>query len=259
VLAQEAAAEAGDLTALLAFLWPVGAKLEHFGFTAPTNFLAADGSAVSRATYAALFAVITKTATVTFNTTSDLVNWTAHGLVAGDAVRFYTTGALPTGLTANTTYYVIASGLTADVFRVATSAGGAAINLSGTPSGTNTARYAPYGHGDGTTTFNLPTWNDGRFTRATGGTADLRGAVQAEMIGPHDHDLTIDSGGAHTHTFSVDGGGGSLNRVAWGSPGAGGTKTTSSNGAHTHTGDVAQNSGTENRPRNSSVLVCIKY
>lgn len=269
VLAQEAAAEAGDLTALLAFLWPVGAKLEHFGFTAPTNFLAADGSAVSRATYAALLAVITKTATVTFNTTTDVINWTAHGLVAGDAVRFYTTGALPTGLTANTTYYVIASGLTADVFKVATTAGGAAINLSGTPSGTNTARYAPYGHGDGTTTFNLPTWNDGRFTRATGGTAALRGALQTEMIGPHDHDLTIDSGGAHTHTYGPKQGTYGANNDPYGSSdfrpsvgdssGSTTTLTTSSNGSHTHTGDVALNSGTENRPANSSVLVCIKY
>lgn len=263
--AEDAAAEAGDLTALLAFLWPVGAKLEHFGFTAPANFLAADGSAVSRATYSALFAVIVKSATVTFNTTTDLVSWTSHGLVAGDSVRFYTTGALPTGLTANTTYYVIASGLTADAFKVATTAGGSAINLSGTPSGTHTARYAPYGHGDGTTTFNLPTWNDGRFTRASGGNADRPGVVQAEMIGPHDHDLTIDSGGAHTHTLTMGSRYGANEGwvgARWSAgdrSGSSGSATSSSSGSHTHTGTVDPNDGTENRPRNSSVLVCIKY
>lgn len=264
--AEAAAAEAGDLTALLAFLWPVGAKLEHFGFTAPTNFLAADGSAVSRTTYSALFAVIVKSATVTFDTATDLVSWTSHGLVAGEAVRFYTTGVLPTGLTANTTYYVIASGLTANAFKVATAAGGAAIDLTGSPSGTHTGRHAPYGHGDGSTTFNLPTWNDGRFTRALGGNADLRGALQAETIGPHTHAATTSSNGAHTHTYTAQGryGANSESQNAF-RPSSGDsngdteTLTTTSNGAHTHDVTVNNNSGTENRPANSSVLVCIKY
>ena len=63
---------------------------------------------------------------------------TAHGLAANDRVRLYTTGALPTGLTANTTYYVISAGLTADAFELSASEGGAAINTSGTQSGTHT-------------------------------------------------------------------------------------------------------------------------
>lgn len=67
---------------------------------------------------------------------------TAHGLVANDTVVFATTGALPTGLTAGTTYYVISTGLTADAFEVSTSEGGAAVNTSGTQSGTHTFRPA---------------------------------------------------------------------------------------------------------------------
>jgi hypothetical protein len=63
---------------------------------------------------------------------------TAHGLVAGDQVVFSTTGALPTGLTAGTTYYVIAAGLTADAFEVSATEGGSAINTSGSQSGTHT-------------------------------------------------------------------------------------------------------------------------
>lgn len=62
----------------------------------------------------------------------------SHGLVAGDAVVFTTTGALPTGLTAGTVYYVIATGLTTNNFEVATTVGGAAVNTSGTQSGTHT-------------------------------------------------------------------------------------------------------------------------
>ena len=61
----------------------------------------------------------------------------AHGLSANDRVRLYTTGALPTGLDANTQYFVISAGLTADAFELSTSAGGAAINTSGTQSGTH--------------------------------------------------------------------------------------------------------------------------
>lgn len=63
---------------------------------------------------------------------------TAHGYVANDTVVFSTTGALPTGLTAGTTYYVISTGLGADTFRVSTSQGGAAVNTSGTQSGVHT-------------------------------------------------------------------------------------------------------------------------
>ena len=60
---------------------------------------------------------------------------TAHGLVAGDTVIFNTDGALPTGLTADTTYYVIATGLTADAFQVSTTLAGSAVNTSGSQSG----------------------------------------------------------------------------------------------------------------------------
>lgn len=62
---------------------------------------------------------------------------TAHGLVAGDGITLATTGALPTGLTVGTTYYVIATGLTANAFRVSLTPGGAAINTSSAGSGTH--------------------------------------------------------------------------------------------------------------------------
>jgi hypothetical protein len=63
--------------------------------------------------------------------------FTAHGLSAGDKLIFSTTGALPTGLTAGTVYYVISAGLTANAFEVSTTDGGSAVNTSGTQSGTH--------------------------------------------------------------------------------------------------------------------------
>jgi hypothetical protein len=77
--------------------------------------------------------------TVTVTIASPAVfTFTSHSLAVGDKITLTTTGALPTGLTAGTTYYVIAAGLTANAFEVSTSAGGSAVNTSGSQSGTHT-------------------------------------------------------------------------------------------------------------------------
>ncbi len=68
------------------------------------------------------------------------INWTSHGLVNDTAITFTTTGALPTGLSVGTTYYV--SGAAANHFHVAATPGGAQITTTGTQSGTHTASTA---------------------------------------------------------------------------------------------------------------------
>jgi parallel beta-helix repeat protein len=79
-------------------------------------------------------------ATVTMTIASPcVVTWTGSNLTAGQVVVFSTTGALPTGVSARTPYYVIATGLTADTFRFSATFGGAAVNSSGSQSGTHTA------------------------------------------------------------------------------------------------------------------------
>jgi hypothetical protein len=70
-----------------------------------------------------------------------VVSWTAHGLAANTPILFTTTGALPTGLVAGTVYYVLSP--TANNFNVSAAPGGAAINTSGTQSGTHTATANP--------------------------------------------------------------------------------------------------------------------
>jgi len=83
-------------------------------------------------------------ATVTISiATPGVVTWTAHGFATGQTVSFVTTGALPTGLTAGTKYYVSATGNTTDTFQLATSyanavAGTPVVNTSGTQSGVQT-------------------------------------------------------------------------------------------------------------------------
>lgn len=55
-----------------------------------------------------------------------------HGLVADNRVVFWPGGGtgLPAGLTVGTVYWVIATGLTADVFEVSATQGGAAIDVT---------------------------------------------------------------------------------------------------------------------------------
>ncbi len=65
-----------------------------------------------------------------------VVTWNAHGLPAGTAVVFSTTGALPTGIAAGTAYYVVSP--TANTFQIAATPDAAAITTSGTQSGTQT-------------------------------------------------------------------------------------------------------------------------
>lgn len=72
-----------------------------------------------------------------------VVTLTSHGLVSGSPFSFTTTGALPTGITAGTKYYVIATGLTANAFQFSATLGGSAVNTSGTQSGTHSI-YSRY-------------------------------------------------------------------------------------------------------------------
>lgn len=72
------------------------------------------------------------------NTTNDTLFVPSHGLAANDRVAFFTFeagGALPTGLTAGTVYFVRSGGLTTDEFTVSTTQGGAAVDITALGSG----------------------------------------------------------------------------------------------------------------------------
>jgi len=136
---------------------PAGTIIESAAKTTPSGYLLADGSAVSRSTYANLFNAICPSQNFTVTIASPgVVTATAHGLVLGDKIHFTTTGGLPSGMSTNTDYYVISAGLTTDAFQFALSPGGAAVNTTGSQSGTHTLYKSAYGKGDGSTTFTLP-------------------------------------------------------------------------------------------------------
>jgi hypothetical protein len=84
-----------------------------------------------------------KTATVagtcTISNASPGVITFTNTAAVNDMVVFTTTGALPTGLTAGTTYFIISAGLSGSQFEVSATKGGSAINTSSAGSGTHTA------------------------------------------------------------------------------------------------------------------------
>lgn len=84
-----------------------------------------------------------QTSTVTITIASPaVVTWTANGLSADTPVVFSTTGSLPTGIVAGTTYYISPAGLGANSFEISATPKGPVINTSGTQSGTQTATVA---------------------------------------------------------------------------------------------------------------------
>lgn len=190
---------------------PPGTIVPFSGFILPSGWLWANGAAVSRASYPALLAALTKSSSVTITIASPgVVTWNGHGLSANWPVQFSTSGALPTGLATGVTYYVVSP--TTNTFQVAATPGGTAINTSGTQSGTQTAIFAPYGNGDGATTFNVPDLRG----RTAFGLDDLGGASPANRLtgasgvgartpgaggGEEMHTLTIAEMPSHTHTY----------------------------------------------------------
>lgn len=95
------------------------------------NYLPDAGTAAScPSEFVTISSVNTSTETITASA--------AHGLTNGTRVAF-SGGTLPGGLSTNTVYYVLGSGLTTTSFKVSTSSGGTAVNLTSAGSGT---RYA---------------------------------------------------------------------------------------------------------------------
>lgn len=184
---------------------PTGTIMPYAGFNAPAGYFFANGQAVSRSTYSALFSALTSSATVTITIASPgVVTWTGHGFIPGMPVVFTTTGALPTGITAGTVYYV--GTVATNTFEISATLGGAAINTSGSQSGTHTARAFPYGIGDGSTTFNLPDFRG----RAPFGVDNMGGVANANRLGSNSsvggialNAILGTTGGSQTHVQTV--------------------------------------------------------
>jgi len=225
---------AADMNRIL----PEGSIIPFAGKIVPADFLPCDGSAVSRTAYPGLFVALCSSGTCTISIASPaVISLTNHGFIAGDKVHLKTTGALPTGLTLNTDYYVISAGLNANSFQVSTSRGGAAVNTSGSQSGTHIVYYSNWGKGDGSTTFNLPDFRGYTpYGQKSSDTNFDNLNVPNLYVGEKTHQLTSSELASHTHSISMSSSGsGSTTNAMRSSGGQDATQTSGSgggNGAH---------------------------
>lgn len=214
---------------------PVSGVMHFARNTAPTGWLKANGAAISRTTYAALFAIIGTTygvgnGTTTFNV-PDLRGEFIRGWDDGrgiDAGR--NLGALQAD-DFKAHNHTITVGVTVDSGGAHThtaSAGGAGDHNHGGVTTTNGSHVHGFSVNNQT--------SSGSFPRGTtvGGTAGFTTNAAGDHLhgiptdGSHVHAITVNSGGAHTHTA-------------------------------TGTGSAANTGGAETRPRNMALLACIKF
>lgn len=189
-----------------------GLILPYSGSAAPSGFLLCNGAAVSRTTYAALFAVTSTSYGVgdnstTFNvpdlrgrsiigvgtgtkvftfasrssntvTVTGAANNTTNDIQTGQAFLYHSTGGVITGLTDNTTYYLIRVSNTS--FTLATSLANAIANTV----------ISLSSDGSGTQTF----------------TATLTARALADTGGEETHALLTTELAPHTHTYANNAG-----------------------------------------------------
>lgn len=177
----------------------------YAGTAAPSGWLLCDGTNTwDRVTYSALATVLAPSkGTVTLTIASPcVVTLNSHGLSTNDTIWLETSagGALPTGLVVATLYYVKV--INSNTFNLATTAGGASINTSGTQSGTHTLYYTIWGGPSAAGKFKVPDLR-GRAPIGVGTGSGLTARALAGSGGEETHKLTGAESGTSTHNHGI--------------------------------------------------------
>jgi len=250
-IANEAVTQAKLAAAVVERQVPVGTIITSAHRSPPPGYLRANGAELSRLDYADLFNALCEDqgeCTISVSNPA-IVTVNGNDLQINEPVRLQTTGTLPTGLAANTTYYV-RSKPGVDTITLSATPGGTAIGTSGTQGGVHSMRAFPWGAGDGASTFNLPDLR-GEFVRfADQGrgidTGRVIGTEQGSQLGSHTHSISP------ALRFSVSGEGASGQHFS-----ATSTATGFTNYALTAAGGTSN--GSETRSRNVALEAYIKY
>lgn len=161
---------------------PTGAMMDFSGFAAPSGWLLCNNAQVSRVTYAALFAALTIQQTGTTSNGSPIITNLAD--TSDMAIGMPISGLnVPLG----STILSIDSGTQIH------------INNNCTGSGSGIALViAPWGVGDGSTTFNVPDFK-GRASVGAGTGSGLTARYMGDKSGEETHLLTTGEMPSHTH------------------------------------------------------------
>lgn len=146
--------------------------------------------------------------TVTFTLGDPNIAWTGNSLPMDAPVRFTTTGALPTGFSPGTTYWVVATGT--NTFQVSATHGGAAITPTVSQSGTHTASEGARTAGaqydqvrlmqssdDGKTWSLVVKWN-------TDGSTNQVRHIHAVQMNPYNNHVVISIGDSGNQPATID-------------------------------------------------------
>jgi hypothetical protein len=144
---------------------------------------------------------------ITIDTSTDTFTATSHGLAAGDQVTFkVSSGTLPTPLNTTSTFFVIASGLGANTFKVSTTQGGSSVDISGATTGTYQVVR------QGVTSVDVINFNANRLSRqikypSTGSDGSPGNPVTISAVSGNSFTITLDTVAGIQHTYV---GGGTL-------------------------------------------------
>jgi microcystin-dependent protein len=167
-------------------LAPVAASYVNGALSLPAGWLAANGQAVSRAAYPALFAALQMQWQASF---ASGIPFNSALLNAGSLLRVgqpVESPALPTGTTVAT--------ITGDT-----------VTFSKTPTATGafTVAVFPLGNGDGSTTFNVQDMRGRVYMGADPGAVHLPAGVTSGQVGGEaNHTLTVAELPPHTHHYN---------------------------------------------------------
>ncbi|EMO86572.1 hypothetical protein [Leptospira santarosai] len=151
-----------NLTSMLnSLIIPLGGVREdNLDQLDPNYFKDANGQAISRVTFAALWNLVHKTVSG-INPPTDRITISAHGRTEGSLIKFSFSGG---GITALVKYYV--RNPTTNDFQISATATGAIIDLTSNQTG-DCIVDTEFGFGDGSTTFNIRD-RKGIFVRGAG-------------------------------------------------------------------------------------------